>query len=229
MACILIAEDEPRISRFIEKGLRAQGYDVVHTPSGDGVVDILSASPIDLLLLDLGLPGLDGTNVLEAMRGQGIETPVIVLTARDDLSTKVASLDAGADDYITKPFRFDELLARIRARLRTSSARLAQAPNALTLELQHCGITMNLRARQVFLESFPDPIDLTDREFRLLELFLSNPLAIHSREQILDHVWGYGHDPQSNIVDVYIGYLRRKIDSRRIETIRGIGYRLSSR
>ncbi len=227
MACILIAEDEPRIACFIEKGLRAQGYDVVHTASGDGVVDILCASPIDLLLLDLGLPGLDGTNVLEAMRGQGIEIPVIVLTARDDLSTKVASLDAGADDYITKPFRFDELLARIRARLRTSTARLAQAPNAELLLLQHCGISMNLRARQVFLEGSPDPIDLTDREFRLLELFLSNPMAVHSREQILDHVWGYGHDPQSNIVDVYIGYLRRKIDSHRIETIRGIGYRLS--
>jgi DNA-binding response OmpR family regulator len=227
MACILIAEDEPRIARFIEKGLRAQGYDVVHTPSGDGVVDILCTSPIDLLLLDLGLPGLDGTDVLEAMRGQGIEIPVIVLTARDDLSTKVASLDAGADDYITKPFRFDELLARIRARLRTSTARLAQAPHAELLQLQHCGISMNLRARQVFLEGSPDPIDLTDREFRLLELFLSNPMAVHSREQILDHVWGYGHDPQSNIVDVYIGYLRRKIDSHRIETIRGIGYRLS--
>jgi DNA-binding response OmpR family regulator len=227
MACILIAEDEPRIARFIEKGLRAQGYDVVHTPSGDGVVDILCASPIDLLLLDLGLPGLDGTDVLEAMRGQGIEIPVIVLTARDDLSTKVANLDAGADDYITKPFRFDELLARIRARLRTSSSRVAHSPHAESLQLQHCGISMNLRARQVFLEGSSDPIDLTDREFRLLELFLSNPMATHSREQILDHVWGYGHDPQSNIVDVYIGYLRRKIDSHRIETIRGIGYRLS--
>lgn len=227
MACILIAEDEPRIARFIEKGLRAQGYDVVHTPSGDTVVDILCGSPIDLVLLDLGLPGLDGTDVLEAMRGQGIETPVIILTARDDLSTKVASLDAGADDYIAKPFRFDELLARIRARLRTSTARLGPAPHAELHQLQHSGITMNLRARQVFLDRSPDPIDLTDREFRLLELFLSNPMAIHSREQILDHVWGYGHDPQSNIVDVYIGYLRRKIDSHRIETIRGIGYRLS--
>jgi DNA-binding response OmpR family regulator len=227
MACILIAEDEPRIARFIEKGLRAQGYDVVYTPSGESVVDIIFASSIDLLLLDLGLSGLDGTHVLEALRGQGLETPVIVLTARDDLSTKVASLDAGADDYIIKPFRFDELLARIRARLRTSAARVGEAPTMEALQLQHCGITMNLRDRQVFLESSSDPIDLTDREFRLLELFLSNPVAIHSREQILDHVWGYGHDPHSNIVDVYIGYLRRKIDSHRIETIRGIGYRLS--
>lgn len=228
MARILIAEDEPRIARFIEKGLRTHGYDVVQTLSGDNVVDILCSSSIDLLLLDLGLPGLDGTNVLEAVRGQGIEIPIIVLTARDDLRTKVASLDAGADDYIIKPFRFDELLARIRARLRGSAAGQLKAANAEPLQLQHSGIRMNLRTRQVFLESSHDPIDLTDREFRLLELLLSNPLVIHSREQILDHVWGYSHDPQSNVVDVYIGYLRRKIDPRRIETIRGIGYRISA-
>lgn len=228
MARILIAEDEPRIARFIEKGLRTHGYDVVQTLSGDSVVDILCSSSIDLLLLDLGLPGLDGTNVLEAVRGQGIEIPIIVLTARDDLRTKVASLDAGADDYIIKPFRFDELLARIRARLRGSAAGQLKAANAEPLQLQHSGIRMNLRTRQVFIESSHDPIDLTDREFRLLELLLSNPLVIHSREQILDLVWGYSHDPQSNVVDVYIGYLRRKIDPRRIETIRGIGYRLSA-
>lgn len=228
MARILIAEDEPRIARFIEKGLRTHGYDVVQTLSGDSVVDILCSSSIDLLLLDLGLPGLDGTNVLEAVRGQGIEIPIIVLTARDDLRIKVASLDAGADDYIIKPFRFDELLARIRARLRTSAAGQSNAAYAEPLQLQHSGIRMNLRTRQVFIESSRDPIDLTDREFRLLELLLSNPLVIHSREQILDHVWGYSHDPQSNVVDVYIGYLRRKIDPRRIETIRGIGYRLSA-
>ena len=172
----------------------------------------------DLMLLDLGLPLKDGFMLLEELRGQGLTLSIIILTARDDIKDKVAGLEGGADDYVTKPFRFEELLARIRLRLKN------RVDNFILMqtELKSGKIVLNLRSRQVYLDN--QLVEVSNTEFNLLEILISHKGQVMTRQQLLDHVWGYSYDPGSNIVDVYIGYLRKKVGKNTIATVRGIGY-----
>ena len=220
MSRILIAEDEPRIAAFLEKGLRANGFTTSLANDGREAVEKALASQFDLLILDLGLPNQDGFQVLEQLRGQGEQIPIIILTARDDITDKVAGLEGGADDYVTKPFRFAELLARVRARLRSHAPTTVKEEKMLKSGL----IALDLYTRQVHVGETLIP--LSTKEFQLLETFLRHPGQVLSREQLLDQVWGYDYDPGSNIVDVYVGYLRKKLGGDSIETVRGAGYRL---
>ncbi|MEV0603769.1 response regulator transcription factor [Streptomyces sp. NPDC050315] len=220
MKRILIVEDEERIASFIEKGLRANGFTTTVVGDGDGAFDYALTGGFDLMVLDIGLPGRDGFTVLRQVREERITLPVIVLTARDSVRDTVAGLEGGADDWMTKPFRFEELLARVRLRLRTA----ARAPEVTVL--RSGGLSLDLRTRRA--RSGERLVDLTAREFVLLELFLRHPGQVLSREQILSHVWGYDFDPGSNIVDVYVRALRKKLGAERVETVRGMGYRLSA-
>lgn len=217
---ILIAEDEPRFAAFLEKGLRANGFTTAVAKDGYEAVEMADHSKFDLLILDLGLPGKDGWQVLEELRNQGEWLPIIILTARDLVSDKVAGLEGGADDYLTKPFRFEELLARVRLRLRD---RYLPRGKEETL-LKAGNVVLDLHAHKVWVGD--QLVELSAREFILLETFLRHPGRIMSREQLLSHVWGYDYDPGSNIVDVYVGYIRKKLVADLIETVRGMGYRL---
>jgi len=214
---ILIAEDEGRIASFLEKGLRANGFSTDVVSDGEEALGLARSGRFDLLILDLGLPGKDGFEVLRELRGAGQQLPVVILTARDSVGDTVAGLEGGADDYITKPFSFDELLARVRARLRGERA---AEPTVLKVG----DAALDLRTRQGIVEG--RTVDLSAREFALAELFFRHPGQVLSREQLLSHVWGYDFDPGSNIVDVYVGYLRRKLGKERITSVRGMGYRL---
>ncbi|MER7010527.1 response regulator transcription factor [Saccharopolyspora sp. NPDC000359] len=217
---ILIAEDEARIAAFIEKGLRANGFTTTVVGDGDTAQDYLLTGDFDLVVLDLGLPGKDGFSVLRAVRAQHVTVPVIILTARDGVHDTVAGLEGGADDYMTKPFRFEELLARVRLRLRP----VDRVPEVTVLRDGELSLDLRTRRAQV-----PNgTVDLTAREFAMLELFLRHSGQVLSREQILSHVWGYDFDPGSNVVDVYVRALRRKIGAERITTVRGMGYRLGT-
>lgn len=220
MARILIVEDESRIAAFVAKGLGAEGHQTTIVGDGPSGLDLALGGDFDLVILDIGLPGLDGLEVLDRLRGQGSRVPVIVLTARDSVGDTVRVLEGGADDYMPKPFRFAELLARVRLRLRTYDDR-GQTPRD-TIEAG--GVSLDLRTRQASVGGIG--VDLSAREFTLLEIFLLNPGQVLSREQLLDHVWGFDFDPGSNVVDVYVGYLRRKLGAERILTVRGMGYRL---
>ena len=218
MPRILIAEDEPRLAAFLEKGLRSGGFGTTVVGDGTSASSVAREGGFDLLVLDLGLPGKDGLEVLRDLRASGSRLPVIILTARDDTSDRVAGLEAGADDYIGKPFHFDELLARVRARLRSDEG---ESSNQHTLVAG--AVTLDLRTRWVSAEG--ENVELSAREFELLRTFLEHPNQALSREQLLAHVWGYDYDPGSNVVDVYVGYLRRKLGTERFETVRGVGYR----
>ena len=220
MTHILIVEDEARITDFLAKGLQASGFTTTPASNSEDASAIALDGNIDLLLLDLGLPGQNGLELLKALRGQGFQAPVIILTARSGIDDKVAGFELGADDYLTKPFRFEELLVRIRARLRTSP--VASEPNASILTFGD--IALDLRTRRV--SAGGQPIDLSAREFTLLETFMRHPEQVLSRQHLLDLVWGYDYEPGSNVVDVYVGYLRKKLGRRLIETVRGMGYRL---
>jgi two-component system copper resistance phosphate regulon response regulator CusR len=216
---ILIAEDEVRIASFVEKGLRANGFVTTVAGDGDSALELARSRAFDLVVLDLGLPGRDGFSVLRLLREEQVRTPVIILTARDTVGDTVAGLEGGADDYMTKPFRFEELLARVRLRLRAGE----NTPEVSVLVTD--GVSLDLRTRRAKVDG--QTIDLTAREFLLLELFLRHPGQVLSREQILSHVWGYDFDPGSNIVDVYVRALRKKLGADCIATVRGMGYRLS--
>ncbi|SDS03382.1 response regulator transcription factor [Microlunatus soli] len=218
MATILIAEDEPRIAAFVEKGLRAAGHSSTIAETGPAALEQASSGQFDLMILDIGLPQMDGFSVLEAIRGQGSRLPVIILTARDSVTDTVAGLEGGADDYMAKPFRFEELLARVRIRLRDQNANGGVVLSAGDLSL-------DLRTRIVDVDD--DRVELSSREFALLETFLRHPGQVLSREQLLSQVWGYEFDPGSNVVDVYVRYLRNKVGAGRILTVRGAGYRLA--
>ena len=217
---ILVAEDEPRIASFLAKGLKANGYVPFVVDNGLDAVESARDSDVDLVVLDLGLPVLDGLSVLQAIRRRGETMPVIVLTARDAVSDRVAGLDSGADDYVTKPFSFEELLARVRARLRDAG------PAAASAVLRAGPVHLDLVARRTTVAG--DEVELTAREFALAEVFLRHPGQVLSREQLLSRVWGYDYDPGSNVVDVYVGYLRRKLGADLIRTVRGMGYRLQA-
>ena len=215
MSRILIAEDEARLAAFLEKGLKANGYATTTVADGVAAAALAAGGEFDLLILDLGLPGRDGMDVLRELRATGHRLPVLILSARDDT---VTGLDLGADDYMTKPFRFDELLARVRARLRTEGT-------AEETILRAGDLALDLRTRRAAVAGAS--IELSAREFTMLEVFLRHAGQVLSREQLLSHVWGYDYDPGSNVVDVYVGYLRRKLGRDRIETVRGMGYALS--
>ena len=217
MTRILIAEDEARLSSFLEKGLRASGFATTTVADGNTAAVVASDDDFDLLILDLGLPGKDGLQVLRELRGRGERLPVIVLTARGDPADRVAGLESGADDYLPKPFHFEELVARIRARLRDAGS----APQQTELRLGDVGL--DLRTRWVTVKG--EATELSTREFELLRTFLERPNQVLSRAFLLSSVWGYDYDPGSNVVDVYVGYLRRKIGARYFETVRGVGYR----
>lgn len=217
MSRILIAEDEPHIVRFLGKGLQSQGHTTASTADGRQALHLAQSGQFDLMLLDLGLPGIDGLDVLAELRRSRVRLPVIVLTARNAADDIVAGLDGGADDYMSKPFRLAELLARVRLRLRPGSA-----PE--TFVLRNGDLSLDLRTRQVRAGAVS--ADLSAREFALAEMFLRHPGQVLSREQLLSHVWGYDYDPGSNVVEVYVRYLRNKIGAHRIATIRGAGYRL---
>ncbi len=221
---ILIVEDESRIASFIEKGLKAHGFNVAIATNGKDALSQILGNKYDLLILDLGLPDKDGLEVIEELRGQGENLPIIILTARDDVSDKVAGLEGGADDYVTKPFRFEELLARIRVRLRQSGTSGHTESTSKEQILRVGDRELNLLTRRAKVNN--RLVDLPAREFTLAETFFRHPGQVLSREQLLDHVWGYDYNPGSNIVDVYVGYLRKKLGDDCIETVRGMGYRL---
>ena len=219
MTRVLIAEDEPGISSFLEKGFRAEGFTTLVVADGPTAANAARDRDFDIVILDLGLPGLNGHEVLAEVRGRGERLPVIILTARKEIRDTVAGLEGGADDYVTKPFRFEELLARVRVRVRDRGA-----PSVVRLEVG--GVRLDLRTRKVLVAG--REIELSAREFTLLETFMSHPDQVMSREQLLSRVWGYDFDGSSNVVDVYVGYLRKKLGSDAIETARGMGYRMPS-
>lgn len=218
MSRILIAEDERRISGFVEKGLRAAGYSTTVAATGEHALSFALSNDYDLVLLDVGLPGIDGFEVLRQLRLTGSSVPVIMLTARTSLEDTVAGLDGGASDYLPKPFKFDELLARVRVRMR-------DVGQAGSNTIEHDDLVLDLLTRRVLVDD--RSVDLSAREFALAEEFLRHPDQVLSREQLLSRVWGVDFDPGSNVVDVYVRYLRAKLGSGRIETVRGAGYRLT--
>ena len=214
---ILIAEDEARIASFLEKGLRSNGFVTTTVADGESAYQYAVSGSFDLLVLDIGLPIKDGFSVLRDLRAASVMIPVVILTARDSSRDTVTGLEGGADDYVRKPFVFDELLARIRLRLRAD-----RAPEATLLTTGD--LALDLRTRRVLVDG--KAVELTAREFALAEVFMRHPDQVLSREQLLSQVWGFDFDPGSNVVDVYVRYLRRKLGEQRIETVRGMGYRL---
>ncbi|MFN3216855.1 MAG: response regulator transcription factor [Acidimicrobiales bacterium] len=218
MARILIVEDEDRIVSFLSKGLEANGHSTMAVGDGITAAAVARSDDFDLMILDLGLPGQDGFAVLAEIRRRGERLPVIVLTARDQTTDTVAGFEAGADDYVTKPFRFEELLARVRARLRDQGS-----AESTILEAGSCLLDLRRRTARIGDRM----VELSAREFALAETFFRHPGQVLSREQLLSMVWGYDFEPGSNIVEVYVGYLRKKLGTDLIETVRGMGYRLN--
>lgn len=224
MANILIAEDEERISRFIQKGLRASGFTTTVVEDGVSALDYAATGEFDLVILDVGLPGMDGFKVLSVLRSMGSTVPVIMCTARDSVEDTVQGLDKGADDYLAKPFRFQELLARVNARLRNAT------PAAADDELRYGTLSLDVGKRCAVVgegAETGEQVELSAREFGMATAFLENAGQVLTREQLLTKVWGYDFDGSSNVVDVYVRYLRNKLGTDRIVTVRGVGYRLA--
>ena len=218
MKC-LVVEDDPSISGLVTKSLSAEGFLVTHETDGDNALDRLIRESFDVAVLDIMIPGRDGLSVLRMIREKGINTPVLLLTARSSLVERVEGLEHGADDYLTKPFHIEELIARIKALARRASTGI------LTL-LSVGSLSVNLSSREVLRDS--EPVELSNREFELLVYLLKNKNRVLSRTQICEHVWGYYFDVNDNLVDVYVKRLRKKIEldgaPRLIHTIRGAGY-----
>ena len=212
---LLIVEDEERVASFLDKGLRAHGYTVEWVQTGQDALQRLMHPGISLVILDLGLPDLDGLQVLESLRERGSAVPVLVLSARGRLDDRVKGLNLGADDYLGKPFAFEELLARVQANLRP---RTTISPGVLRAG----GICIDPLRREVTAGG--RTVSLSAREFYLLKAFADHPGQVLSRQELLSMAWGMNFDPQTNLVDVYVGYLRRKLGEPTIETVRGAGY-----
>lgn len=219
MPRVLIAEDDQLISSFVSKGLQANGFTTLVVDDGEEAERLSLTGEFDLLILDMGLPERDGLHVLQAIRAQGKNLPVLVLTGRSERDV-VMCLEAGADDYMHKPFRFEELLARVRTRLRTTGTVQEHALTAGSVRL-------DLRTRKVSHGEIT--MEVTAREFALLEILVRHAGQVLSREQLLSHVWGYYFDPTSNVVNVFVSALRRKLGDDVIETVRGVGYRIKTR
>ena len=217
---VLVVDDEPALRDALVRALRSEGYHVSSAEDGRGALERIGDEHPDLIVLDVLMPVMDGLEVARALRRRGDRTPVLVLTARDSVSDRVEGLDAGADDYLVKPFALDELLARIRALLRRST------PASGEQTLRFADLSLDQMTREV--RRGEREIELTRTEFNLLELFMLNPRRVLTREVIFDRVWGYDFGPSSNALEVYVGYLRRKTEAdgepRLIHTVRGVGY-----
>jgi two-component system, OmpR family, response regulator len=217
---VLIVEDDQAIVRFLERGLAAHGHQSISADNGQDGVLMATEESVDFVLLDIMLPGMDGQEVLRRIRARRPGVPVLMLTARDEVRDKISALDGGADDYLTKPFDFEELLARMRALVRR-----ADQPEAARIQMGD--LKMDLRSHRVWRGD--KLVELSSREFALLEYFVRHQGQVLSRQQILSAVWDYAFDPGSNVVDVYVSYLRNKLDRRGepslIATVRGSGYR----
>ena len=227
MVNVLIVEDEERIASFVEKGLRAHGYGVVWMRNGLDGLERATRADISLVILDLGLPDLDGLALLQRLRERGNTVPVLVLSARARVADRVAGLNLGADDYLVKPFAFEELLARVRANLRPRAPGAAGAGGATVAPetlLRAGGIHIDLLLREVTVDG--RPVGLSDREFCVLRAFVTHPGQVLSRQELLSMAWGMHFDTRTNLVDVYVRYLRRKLGEQVIETVHGVGYRL---
>jgi DNA-binding response OmpR family regulator len=218
---ILVIEDEPKIVRFLERALSAHGYEVLSADNGEDGARIAATDDVDLVILDIMMPGLDGHETLRRIRDSRARLPVLMLTARDDVANRIAAFDAGADQYLTKPFALEELLSRIRSLTRRSDR------DSKTI-LKVGDLTMDIMSRKVTRSD--KPIELSNREFALLQYFLLHVGQVLSRRQILAEIWGYDFDPGTNLVEVYVRYLRHKIDKpgepSHITTVRGTGYRM---
>lgn len=223
---ILVVEDERRIADFIQRGLKAEGYTVLLAPDGETAQRLLAEDAFDLVVLDLMLPGLSGQEVCRQMRARGDCTPVLMLSALDRTDDRISGLRLGADDYLVKPFDFDELVARVEALLRRSQGAETTEKQRPVLEV---GV-IRFDTWSLEVTALGRPIALTEKERQILQLLLGAPDRIHSRERIINAVWGSTEDPLTNIVDVYVARLRKKLGAagKGIETIRGVGYRLSS-
>jgi two-component system OmpR family response regulator len=221
---ILIVEDETRIADFLQRGLRAEGHFCLVANDGETGLSLAMEGDFDLILLDLMLPGIHGHEVCQQLRMKQVNTPLIILSAMDSLDDVIAGLRMGADDYMTKPFSFEELLARIEAAMRRDSAVADQEQT-----LKAGPLAFDRKSLRFFVDD--TEIKLTAKELAIIELLMSNPGTLFSRERILNNVWGLNMDPLTNVVDVYIGKLRKKIgggsESSMIETVRGMGYRLN--
>ncbi|GAA1096964.1 response regulator transcription factor [Nocardiopsis composta] len=215
---ILVVEDEQGIVSFVRRGLETAGHQVLVASDGIDGLAMALASDVELVVLDLGLPGLPGEEVLRRLRRRRPSVPVIVLTAKDAVSDRVANLDAGADDYMVKPFSVNELLARVRARLRGGGQERGDV-------LAASGVALDLGARTASVDG--RTVTLSAREFTLLKVLVQHPGQVLSQPQLLDLVWGYDFEGASNVVEVYVSQLRRKLGAERIETVRGAGYRLA--
>ncbi|MFM2438589.1 MAG: putative transcriptional regulatory protein TcrX [Actinomycetota bacterium] len=223
-ARLLVAEDEPVILELIAASLRHAGFDVVTAPDGNAALTAARTAGADALILDVMMPGLDGFDVVRRLRAEGDQTPVLFLTAKDSTDETVRGLEVGGDDYVTKPFKLEEVLARVHALLRRAGTRAARTPE----EVIRVGDIELDEARHLVRKDGVE-VDLTPTEFKLLLLFLRNPDRVLSKAQILDQVWEYDFGGDSNIVESYVSYLRRKVDTsdpRLIQTVRGVGYRL---
>ena len=219
---VLLVEDDVGIARFVERGLTLEGMRVQWTASGEEALAFLRSYQYDAIILDLMLPDMDGRDVCKTLRGQGVSTPICMLTAKDSLEEKISGFEVGADDYLTKPFAFEELLARIKVMQR-------RANNSLDGEEMNIGpLTLNLAAHEAKIDEVV--LDLTQREFSLLEYLMRHAGKTVSRERIIENAWGPSSDITSNAVDVYVGYVRKKInactDKLEIRTVRGIGFKL---
>ncbi|MDD1621094.1 MAG: response regulator transcription factor [Methylococcaceae bacterium] len=223
---VLLVEDDERIFDFVQRGLKAEGYAVEVARTGQEAITLGTEGQFQAIVLDLGLPDLNGQQVCERLRENGIDTPILMLTARDTIQDKVSGLRSGADDYMTKPFAFEELLARIEVLMRRRGGDVKPEVK----ELQIADLVLNGETHEV--RRGETPIDLTPKEFALLECFMRVPGKVLSRTRILEQVWGYSADPLTNVVDVYIRQLRRKIDDdyelKLLKTVRGFGYKLDA-
>ena len=216
---ILVVEDEDKVASFIQKGLEQSAYTVDWAPTGEEGLEMARAHDYDAVVLDIMLPGIDGFQVVKDLRARGSSVPVLALTARSSMEDRVAGLDSGCDDYLPKPFGFDELLARLRALLRRASTR--QVP-----KMEFAGLEIDPVTRAVSREG--KSIDLTNKEYALLEMLMRRPGQVFTRTSLMESVWGYDFDSSSNVLDVYMNFLRKKIDQsfekKLLHTVRGVGY-----
>ncbi|MGE2727875.1 response regulator transcription factor [Mycolicibacterium vaccae] len=219
MAAVLIAEDEPRISSFVKRGLQAHGFSATVVADGLSAYSLSRRGQVSLLILDIGLPKMDGLTVLRRLRRDGNPVPVIMLSTRGSTADFHASMASGADEWLGKPFRFEELLSRVRRHLAPTR------PREIT-ELRYGNLRLDLRTRRAHVGDYV--VDLSARECALAETFLRHPGQVLTREQLLRQVWGNNHEPNSNVVDVYVRYLRRKLGAHRFVTLRGLGYRIEA-